>query len=99
MDLRHGRFGNEVKKVGARSAQADNRNALTADANLNRRNGGPCLKRVGYVEGVGNRESSRLGVAGGRHGTHDVLRVAVEQIMGRLVRLRTALSTSLDGDV
>ena len=49
MDFRHGRFGNEVKKVGTRSTQADNRNALAADAVLNRRDGGPCLKRVGYI--------------------------------------------------
>ena len=50
MDFLDGRLGNKVEDVGARSAQADDRNALTADAVLNRPYCGPRLERVWYLE-------------------------------------------------
>ena len=85
--------------MGARSTQADNRNALTADTILNRRDGGPRFKRVGYVEGARHRESSRLGVTGCRHCTHDVLCIAVYHVARRPVLLRATLAAFVDGDV
>ena len=57
MDFRHGRFDDQVKKISTRATQTDNRNALTSDTVLNRCYVGPCLKCVGYVEGVGYQES------------------------------------------
>ena len=99
IDFQHGRFGNKVQDVSARSAQANNRNPLTADSILNRTYRRPCLESVGYLERTWHRERSGFGVAGRRHGPDDLLRIAVDQVARRPIVLRAALATFLDGDV
>ena len=99
MNFHHGRFGNKVQDVSARSAQADNRNPLTADSILNRSYRRPCLESVGYLEPTWHCERSGFVVAGLRHGPDDLLRIAVDQVARRPIVLGATLTTFPDGNV
>ena len=100
MDFLHGRLANKVEDVSARSTQANDRNALTADSILNRADRRPCLESVGYLERVlMHPERNGLGVASRRHGPDDLLRIAVDQVARRPILLRAALASFQDGDV
>ena len=99
MDFHHGRFGNKVQDVSARSAQANDRNPLTADAVLNRTYRCPCLESVGYLERTPRRRRSGFRVAGRRHGPNDLLRIAVDQVARRLIVLRAVLAAFMNGNV
>ena len=61
MDFHHGRFSNKVQDVGARSAQANDRNPLIADSILNRAYRRSCLESVGYLERTPLRERGGFG--------------------------------------